>query len=244
MKLILANEAQATRRRVYFDLRDATDGITPETGEAGGQPQISVDGAAWTNAGIGTLVHIGSGRYHAEITQATLVNGAHIETRFKSANTLETPGDSVQVVAFNPNDADGLGLSRMDAAIGTRLATAGYTAPANSDIVAIKAKTDNLPADPASNTQVNTRLATAGYTAPPTAAQVATAVWDYVIEGTRKASQVMRLLRSALMTKATGLGTRSAAETLTFRDEADTKTRATVTLSTTGERSVVIGDLD
>jgi len=39
-------------------------------------------------------------------------------------------------------------------------------APDNAGIAAIKAKTDNLPADPASNTQVNTRLATAGYTAP------------------------------------------------------------------------------
>ena len=36
----------------------------------------------------------------------------------------------------------------------------------DSEIDAIKSKTDNLPADPASNTQVNTRLATAGYTAP------------------------------------------------------------------------------
>ena len=36
----------------------------------------------------------------------------------------------------------------------------------STQISAIKGKTDNLPADPASNTQVNTRLATAGYTAP------------------------------------------------------------------------------
>jgi hypothetical protein len=38
-----------------------------------------------------------------------------------------------------------------------------YAAP---DIALIKAKTDNLPADPASNTQVNTRMATFTYTAP------------------------------------------------------------------------------
>ena len=38
-----------------------------------------------------------------------------------------------------------------------------------TDTAAIKGKTDNLPADPASNTQVNTRLATAGYTAPDNA---------------------------------------------------------------------------
>jgi hypothetical protein len=60
-------------------------------------------------------------------------------------------------------------LARIDVATSTRLATAGYTAPANSDITAIKAKTDNLPADPASNTQVNTRLASASYVAPANA---------------------------------------------------------------------------
>lgn len=39
----------------------------------------------------------------------------------------------------------------------------------DTEIAAIKAKTDNLPADPASNTQVNTRLASASYTAPDNA---------------------------------------------------------------------------
>jgi hypothetical protein len=43
------------------------------------------------------------------------------------------------------------------------------TSPDNADIAAIKVKTDNLPADPASNTQVNTRLAAAAYTAPDNA---------------------------------------------------------------------------
>lgn len=67
-------------------------------------------------------------------------------------------------------------LGRLDVAVGTRLAGASYTAPDNASVTAIKAKTDNLPADPASNTQVNTRLAAAGYTAPPAASVVATAV--------------------------------------------------------------------
>jgi hypothetical protein len=48
----------------------------------------------------------------------------------------------------------------------TRTLTAGTR---DSQIDAIKAKTDNLPSDPASNTQVNTRLATSGYTAPDNA---------------------------------------------------------------------------
>jgi len=40
-------------------------------------------------------------------------------------------------------------LGRVDAAVSTRLASSAYTAPANSDIAAVKAKTDNLPASPA-----------------------------------------------------------------------------------------------
>jgi hypothetical protein len=110
--LVLANEATAAQRRVYFHLVDATDGITAETTEAGGQPQVSSDGGAWTNTGISTLTAIGNGRYYADLTQ-TLVQtaGTLIETRYKSANTAECPGDSVQVVAFDPNSATDLGLS-------------------------------------------------------------------------------------------------------------------------------------
>ena len=40
-------------------------------------------------------------------------------------------------------------LARVDASISSRLAGSAYTAPANSDVAAIKAKTDNLPASPA-----------------------------------------------------------------------------------------------
>ncbi len=56
MILTYANESTATKRRVFFQLVDATDGITPETGEDGGQPQVSTNGGAWTDTGIGTLV--------------------------------------------------------------------------------------------------------------------------------------------------------------------------------------------
>lgn len=119
--LVHANEATASQRRVYFDLRDATDGITPETGEAGGQPQISSDGAAFGDAGIGTLTHMGNGRYYADLTQAAVTTaGTLIETRYKSANTLESPGTSVQVVAFDPNDTS-LGLFDLSNSIETGL---------------------------------------------------------------------------------------------------------------------------
>jgi len=114
MRIVFANESTASRRRVFFQLVDATDGITPETGEAGGQPQVSSDGAAWTNTGIGTLTSVGNGRYYADLTQTLVATaGTQIETRYKSANTAECPGDSVQVVAYNPYDSVRLGLSAL-----------------------------------------------------------------------------------------------------------------------------------
>lgn len=102
MRPVKANESTAARRRIYFHLVDP-DGITPVTGEAGGQPQISTNGGAWTNTGIGTLTAIGNGRYYADLTQAAVATaGDVIETRYKSATTAECPGDSVLVYTVDP----------------------------------------------------------------------------------------------------------------------------------------------
>ena len=103
MKLVPASTPIAAQRRIYFHVVDAADGMTPRNGEAGGQPQISTDGATWTNIGISTLTLIGNGRYYADLTEATISNpGATIQTRYKSNNTAEAPGDSVLVMAINP----------------------------------------------------------------------------------------------------------------------------------------------
>jgi hypothetical protein len=93
------NEADAARRRVFFQCVDATDGMTPELSEAGGQPQISTDGAAWAGSGsIGVLVAVGNGRYYAIITQSILnVSNGVFPTRYKSANTAECVGDTAIV---------------------------------------------------------------------------------------------------------------------------------------------------
>lgn len=117
MLLVHANEATATYRRVFFDLRDATDGVTPETGETGGQPQISTNGGAFGDTGIGTLTHMGNGRYYAELTQAAVATaGAVLETRYKSANTIESPGTSVQVVALSLRDSTSAAVALLDLA--------------------------------------------------------------------------------------------------------------------------------
>lgn len=106
---VLANQATASKRTVCFFLVDASDLSTPETGEAGGQPQISVDVGAWTDTGIGTLSAISSGtngEYCAVVTQATVATtGVTIRTRYKSANTAEARGDTIRTVADDPDIA-------------------------------------------------------------------------------------------------------------------------------------------
>lgn len=89
-------------------------------------------------------------------------------------------------------------VDNINAAISTRLATSGYTAPDNAGIAAIKFKTDNLPADPASEsnvsavgsavltrqstatalTQFNTLVSDIGAISSITPTEVADAVWD------------------------------------------------------------------
>jgi hypothetical protein len=67
---------------------------------------------------------------------------------------LTTPGADPVVVPSAADirsemDANSTKLAHLDADISTRLATSGYTAPDNTDIAAIKAKTDLIPASPA-----------------------------------------------------------------------------------------------
>lgn len=139
MLIIKKNEATAGLRRMYFHCVDATDGMTPETGEAGGQPQVSVNGDAFgTQTIIGVLVAIGNGRYYAELTQAgvNIADRSIIEGRYKSANTAEAIGTTIQILEKVPLDAV------------TDIATL------DGKVVAVKAKTDLIPASPATEGNV------------------------------------------------------------------------------------------
>ena len=57
------NEPVADKREFLFYLVDVTDGITPMTDQANGQPQIRKPGEiTWTNTDA-TLIHVGNGHY-------------------------------------------------------------------------------------------------------------------------------------------------------------------------------------
>ncbi len=92
---------------------------------------------------------------------------------------------------------------------------------------AIKAKTDALPASPAAVSDV------------PTAAAIADAVHDEVVEGTVTLRQSIRLHNAALGGKVQGLDTFNPV----FRDLADSKDVIDATVDSYGNRSAVTRDL-
>lgn len=94
------DEATAGRRRFPLYLVDGTDGITAETGEAAGQPQLSKNGGAFGNTSA-TLSAIGNGSYYVELTAAELDTLGLITIRFKSGNTAEFSLTG-QIVAYDP----------------------------------------------------------------------------------------------------------------------------------------------
>jgi len=103
--------------------------------------------AAGANVGSGSIVWDGT----AEVAPSTLTTG----------DLPSVPSAASVATAVRTELTE---ISNLDASISSRLASASYTAPANSDITAIKSKTDNLPASPAAVADI------------PTTAQIATAV--------------------------------------------------------------------
>ena len=111
-RLYKQNEGTAARREFPVFLVDATDGITPEIGEAGGQPQISKAGATTFTNTTATLVAIGNGGYIVVLTVAEFDTLGRFLVRYKSAATAEFQLDG-EVVAFDPHDAVRAGLTAL-----------------------------------------------------------------------------------------------------------------------------------
>jgi hypothetical protein len=124
-------------------------------------------------------------------------------------------------------------LGRVDAAVSTRAIESG------GNLAAIKAKTDNLPADPADQSDI---VAAFGVIQASIASLESITVADILagtVEGSTTVVQLMRALSSYLMAKASGGGT----DTIAYRDLADTKDRIVLTVDENGNRTAVLKDL-
>lgn len=105
-RTIRVGETDSLARRVYFDVL-ALDNYSPALFEAGGQPEVSVNGASFNSTGISVLTAIGFGKYYATLETSIITTiGDILLTRYKSGSTLETPGDTFQVIDSTSKEAD------------------------------------------------------------------------------------------------------------------------------------------
>lgn len=139
-----------------------------------------------------------------------------------SVDTIDANVDSILVDTAEIGAA-GAGLTALASAANLAV-VAGYL---DTEIAAIKAKTDALPASPAATGDI------------PSAAAIADAVHDEVVEGTVTLRQSIRLHNAALGGKVSGLDTFNPV----FRDLADSKDVIDATVDSYGNRSAVTRDL-
>ena len=211
---------------------DSSNAVKVQSGTSANQ--ISLSSGLVTLAGV---THTGA--VIPTVTTTTTVTDGVTLTAFNAK--LGTPaGASVSVdIAAIKTETSSIQTDTNDLQTQVGTAGAGLTAVASqasvntiddfldTEITAIKAKTDLIPAAPAAVGDV------------PSAANIATAVWGFVTASTYTATQVMRLLVSVMTGKSSGGGT----TTVVFRDIDDTKDRVIATVDSNGNRTSVVRDV-
>lgn len=141
----------------------------------------------------------------------------------KLVDSVTQTGDSYARIGAAGAGLTALGDARvanLDATVSSRLAAAGYTAPDNTSITAIKAKTDNLPAAPAAVGDI------------PTAVQIAAQVLTVALTESYRANGAAPTLAQAMCEVLAHLGETSiAGTTKTIKKIDHSTTAATFTLN-------------
>lgn len=106
---------------------------------------------------VGTTANTINTRIGAPVGASISADIAAVKSSITTVQTtVNTINAGVSGIPTNPLLTNDARLNHLDADISTRLATSSYTAPDNTDIAAIKLKTDNLPAAPAAVSDVTT----------------------------------------------------------------------------------------
>lgn len=148
--------------------------------------------------------------------------GVRTAVGMASANLdTQLAGISSKTANLPPDPADASDIAAAFGTVNTSLGTVNTNiGTVNGTVNAIKAKTDNIPGAPAAVGDI------------PSAATVATAVHDAVVDGTLTFRQSTRLQNSSLLGKASGMTTATAV----FRDVSDTKDRIVASVDADGNR--------
>lgn len=227
---------------------DSTDGITAETGLTITQPDIRLkkNAAAWAQKNAAqTLSHEENGFYEVTLDATDTNTLGLLRLAVFEAGAMPVWEDFL-VITQAEWDAK-YSVSTRDADIAAILADTGTDIPAtlsviagylDTEVAAIKAKTDNLPSDPADQSLIiaaTDALATL-IGAIPNADANAAALLDLAdgVETDRTVRKALRLILSFAVGKTTGV---TAPGTMTFRDSNDTKDRIAATLDASGART-------
>jgi hypothetical protein len=149
-----------------------TGAINPSGGKV---PATVAAGDIAANAMTASVLAADAASEIAAAVELAILNEADLSAVLEAIRLkIETSDDDLTVglIAAQVRVELATELARLDVAVGTRLATAGYSAPDNAAIAAIKAKTDLIPA--------GGPLAASSYTAPPTVSEILTAIRTYV----------------------------------------------------------------
>lgn len=122
--LIKLNEGLAVRRTVYFTAINTADDTAYTGALAGADIQISKAGASEADS-LGTATHIATGmyKYVFDTTEVDTVGELSMRlTKTGVYNDVRT----INIVAFDPYAAADLGLTNLDEAVSSRLATTDY----------------------------------------------------------------------------------------------------------------------
>ncbi len=152
---------QALARRVLLKAYLCSDGITPATGKTL-TVTISKNGGAFGNpsAGATAASEIGNGWYYVDLSTTDFGTMGPVIVRGTGSGVDDVERE------FEVVDAHNAGFDYLDVAVSTRLAAAGYTAPASAVAIASQVRTELATELGRIDAAISTRLAAAGYTAP------------------------------------------------------------------------------
>lgn len=201
---IKLSESTAARRRIPVLLVDSTDGFTPKTGQTGPTVTISKNGATAVS-GAGTFTEVGNGVYYYEFTAGEADTLGWIALNVQKA-TCRQYNAIIQVMAYDYAAGTNLGLTHLDAAITTRMASFTYTAPPSTNDI----------------WTFSPRTLTSG--AAPSATTIADAVLNRKLDSTGDGTDTLneRTVRSALRAMRNKVAVASGVMTVTKEDDATT----------------------
>jgi hypothetical protein len=127
--LIRQSESTAARRTVFFTAVNTSDDSVHTSTILAADIKLSKAGDAEASA-TNNATHLATGLHKLELTAAECDTLGEVSIRLNKTGVYNDVR-LVNVVAFNPYASSDLGLSNLDAAMSSRLASANYSAPSS-----------------------------------------------------------------------------------------------------------------